>query len=583
MRPKKLNFPPAPGIYWYLYWIGKIHFDKIWKVELYFINKNNRDDQQKDYNSSFVECHLIDATYLCELTIGSLYNTEQCMWVTYSLPRSRTLQVKTIKKYFQTKKPFPLLGHLYFPKVSNLEDSELSYFTFHRSFGPGKKSIILVTPYVLANYFLFHSSQLVSKLLSGELLKCFDFDSLRFYYDEQAGQRAVQISYDESILKKREAQLIVPLFFIKDSVGLKMIESVYSYLHHSLISKGRSSTTSEGDYLSIDFSPAQYEMEVQGKYFYADTRAVELQEAELEYLLAYRIKSFRFLQEDPFGVDRIDLIPSNAKDSTDKRDEKNKVNVIRPKEPDTVGLTLLLNKDSSGSTTHINSTVDSNDELPFNIEVRRLKREDQLFAYQVNSVPNDQHFENLVRGVKSHLSYCESLREQIQKEVQHQEFIENYEYFRQLIKLLGEKPSLQIISDPLGIGVDNYPMELIKTGKDSKNSIDVKAINFKGRLTYLIEFGTGLIGVFNRRDDLEINRETLWSFLENVLYENERLPKRRLLWTRINRLSSSFLVKFGIQIQQGIEHQREQREVYGNVIQETAERIYKERILKRTL
>jgi len=49
-RKRSLSFPKAPGNYWFLYWIGRIIYDKNMKVELYFVNTNRANDLHRNFS-----------------------------------------------------------------------------------------------------------------------------------------------------------------------------------------------------------------------------------------------------------------------------------------------------------------------------------------------------------------------------------------------------------------------------------------------------------------------------------------------------------------------------------------------------
>ncbi|WP_106791153.1 hypothetical protein [Aquimarina sp. Aq78] len=582
-RKHKLNFPEAPGEYWYLYWIEEIdRKSKTWKVQLYFVNKNNLDDELRDFNLKFTCIQNIPASYLSEYNIGTLYSIKGEKAVQYELKKSRNIKVVSSGELYQTKKEFPLVGNKYFPLIMGTREKKFSYLKFFHSSKYRPKVFAYVTPYCIAQYFLFSSSRFINKILSGELMSGFELDNTEFLKKEGTDKTIAKIPYDQAKLKNKEAIAIAPLLFLKNGVGIKMIESIYSNLHHQLLLSNTDDETSK-NYLYLNFEMSGYELELEGKFYETSRDNQNDKESGSDTFIAYKINNISFFDKNPYIVDQIDLLPFNSKTSTEERENLDPIDVTRPAEPNTQFLSLLLHEEASSTSNTINDTLETNQKNPFNIPVLVKDREDQKEAYNVTVIDSLDEYEGIVRDLQNFSKDVKNLREDIIKEYMHEEYLDNFVYFTKVIAYLKENYKIIISNDPLGIGRSMYPVKFIDKDTKEPRAMDLIELKHLYGYTYLIEFGNGLIGIFNDFNFNQIPYQKIRQLVKIFLKKEKSLEKGRLLWTAIFGDSFYYKREFNIVIQRGVKHSREQKNNGKSVISMTGDRIYEDRILKDSL
>lgn len=73
----KIDFPTSKGVYWYLFWIGKVQYcNQQRKVDFFFYNKLTPTDtlfEDLDYDCCIVKS--VPVSYLADYGIGSIYNS----------------------------------------------------------------------------------------------------------------------------------------------------------------------------------------------------------------------------------------------------------------------------------------------------------------------------------------------------------------------------------------------------------------------------------------------------------------------------------------------------------------------------
>ncbi|MCT3950233.1 hypothetical protein HZQ32_17040 [Elizabethkingia anophelis] len=571
----RINFPLITGKYWFLIWIGKIHYHrKQFKVEFYFVNKTLPNDELRnlDLNKPFTQ--LVPIGYLADFRIGSLYNTRTQELVNYVSYGSRRQRIQVNKQISFAKKEFPLIGNHYFLKnASSIISEDFRYLilldTKHKY---NERTLALISPYCILQYF-FHSDRLINKALTNSLLDGFDMKKAKLYYDSTSNERIVELEYDQDKLKKKEAFLIARYLFIKNDIGTKFIKSVGSNVYNSLIQNRIKKEKS--CYLDFKFDFCNYVIECYGKEFYNKVNEYKKD----YYTLIYQINKFDFQDKNPYTVDKILLIPFNSKNSTKDRDNHEAMEVNRPLKPKPSAFVLLLDHDTANPTTPDTSIKPTDQSLPFRIKIEILERKDQLEAYTVNWLPATHESEGIVRDLENLDNDAKNLRENLEREIAYLDSISQFEHFNKTIDQLELIDPVHTIvqRDPLGIGINQYPVQIESLW------ISIIEVIWNSEYTYLIEFGKGFIGVFNHINYSKIDADNLNILLP--IFERYKLlahEGKKSFWTYINLYAHKFQRDHQVIIQKGVEHTRMQIKGQNDVFLQTAKRIYKTRIVNKT-
>lgn len=576
-RTHKLEFPEAPGNYWYLYWIGKIIYEKSMKIEFYFVNTNAANDHLKYFNLSNVHIHKMPVAYLVEFKIGTLYSVPDRNIIDYELTKSGLIPALSVRDgYKPTSKKFPLIGNQFFPKIKDSLDSELTYMNFYYYGMP-----VLVTPYCLAQYLFFKSNKLIHFILSGSLLDHFHFNKIRFFRDQTHNRVIAELPFDQGSLGNDDAKVIAPYLFMKGDIGIRMMRSLYSNLNASFI-QARHNKKKLESYLKLDFRLRGYKLGLEGKHFYDNK--TDLKNKEGKILLTYDIKYLQFNDPDIFSVDQIYLIPYNSKQSTKDKKNHDEKEVTRPTEPDTRTISLILHNNLPGRSALSNeATINDNSRNPFNVAVDLINREEQDQAYKVVPIPSNEDLDGLVRGLEEYCKDSKFIQESIRKEMIFQDSINKFQYFYEVINTLNNRFQVSINEDPLGIGLNYYPTEI----KCDNHFLYVGLVeaNYKSAYSYIIEFGKGFIGFFQKRDSRRISHNELKLLINKFIQADKGLGKNKVLWSLIYEESNYYLKNYSIIIHRGIEHTLTERldsneeQSWTNKFYDTAKRIY-DRIIK---
>lgn len=571
----KLGFPPANGKYWFLLWIGKICYHrKQFKVELYFINKTQPNDELRNLDLNRPSIQLVSIAYLADFRIGSLYNIGTKELVDYVSYGSRRQRIQVNKNISFAKRKFPLIGNPYFLKnASSVISEDFRYLmlldTKHKY---NERTLALISPYCILQYF-FNSDRLINKALTNSLLDGFDMKKAKLYYDSISNERIVELEYDQDKLQKKEAFIIAPYLFIKNNIGTKFIKSVGSNVYNSLIQNRI--RKEKNCYLDFKFDFSNYVIECYGKEFYNIINEYKKD----YYTLIYQINKFDFLDKNPYTVDKILLIPFNSKNSTKDRDNHAANEVNRPLKPKPSAYVLLLDHDAANPTNPDTSIKPTDQSLPFRIKVETLERKDQLEAYIVNWLPATHESEGIVRDLENLDNEAKNSRENLEREIAYLDSISQFEHFNKTIDQLELIDPVHTIvqRDPLGIGINQYPVQIESLW------ISIIEVIWNSEYTYLIEFGKGFIGVFNHVNYTKIAANNLnLLFLIFERYREHAHEEKKSFWTYINLYAHKFQRDYQIIIQKGIEHTRMQIKGQNDVFSQTAKRIYKTRIINKT-
>ncbi|MDV3982169.1 hypothetical protein CMT48_13950 [Elizabethkingia anophelis] len=571
----KLHFPQTTGKYWFLLWIGKIRYHrKQFMVEFYFFNKTLPNDELRNLDLNKPSIQLVSIAYLADFRIGSLYNIGTKELVDYVSYGSRRQRIQVNKNISFAKREFPLIGNPYFLKnASSVISEDFRYLilldTKHKY---NERTLALISPYCILQYF-FNSDKLIKKALTNTLLDGFEIKKAKLYYDSTSNEKIVELEYDQDKLSEKEAFIIARYLFIKNDIGIKFIKSVGSNVYNSLIQNRIKKE--KGHYLDFKFDFSNYVIECYGKDFYNKVNEYKKD----YYSLIYLINKFDFLEKNPYTVDKILLIPFNSKNSTKDRDNHEANEVNRPLKPKPSAFVLLLDHDTANPTNPDTSIKPTDQSLPFRIKIEILERKDQLEAYTVNWLPAPHESEGIVRDLENLDNDAKNSRENLEREIAYLDSISQFEHFNKTIDQLELIDPVHIIvqRDPLGIGINNYPVQIESLW------ITIVEIIWNSEYTYLVEFGKGFIGVFNHINYSKIDADNLNILLS--IFERYKLlahEGKKSFWTYINLYAHKFQRDHQIIIQKGVEHTRMQIKGQNDVFLQTAKRIYKTRIVNKT-
>lgn len=574
MAKKKhiIDFPEGRGRYWYLFWIGKVKYDKQRKVDFY--NKMIPDESwynNIDYNNCVIKT--VPVSFLSEYGIGSLYDAKEEKLLPISHDNSYNFTMPD--SYYMTQNKFPLIGNEYFIKNSSqIIDNTFKYLKVFGKNKFKKNRCILISPYTILQYLFFYNDKLINKAFSGELLSGFKLDNIKTYsgLHHGVGKEIGELHYDASKLTKQEAIILAPFFFIKDEKGTKFLQSIYSHIHESFFNSLKNEGTA---YLNISWEFKNYNLGATGKEMYT----LDSEGKRVDYLLAYRITNFTFLDKQPYTVDEIRLFPFNAKNSTKDRKNHDPIDVMRPSIPETEGLSLNLIKDTANNSP-AGETINEKLRNPFYIPVTIIKREKQKEAYNVAYQNKDNENKDVTREVENLLEFANTVRENVKNLII---TIGNFEYFREVIKILRENY------------LDGLPNFNVREFSKSEIPLPIQfvEIGHQNKYIYFVEFGNGIIGVFNKELFLRIPAENLFLLgSEFNDYENEIKGTSKILWSYIkNQYSRDYIAK-GIVIQLGAKHDRPRKDD-GNITDKeelitkaalrTAKKLYETRIINNIL
>ncbi len=487
---------------------------------------------------------------------------------------SRRQRIQINKNISFAKREFPLIGNPYFLKnASSVISEDFRYLilldTKHKY---NERTLALISPYCILQYF-FNSDKLIKKALTNTLLDGFEIKKAKLYYDSTSNEKIVELEYDQDKLSEKEAFIIARYLFIKNDIGTKFIKSVGSNVYNSLIQNRIKKE--KGHYLDFKFDFSNYVIECYGKEFYNKVNEYKKD----YYSLIYQINKFDFLEKNPYTVDKILLIPFNSKNSTKDRDNHEANEVNRPLKPKPSAFVLLLDHDTANPTNPDTSIKPTDQSLPFRIKIEILERKDQLEAYTVNWLPAPHESEGIVRDLENLDNDAKNSRENLEREIAYLDSISQFEHFNKTIDQLELIDPIHIIvqRDPLGIGTNNYPVQIESLW------ITIVEIIWNSEYTYLVEFGKGFIGVFNHINYSKIDADNLNILLS--IFERYKLlahEGKKSFWTYINLYAHKFQRDHQIIIQKGVEHTRMQIKGQNDVFLQTAKRIYKTRIISKT-
>jgi len=577
MAKKKhiIEFPVSRGGYWYLFWIGKVRYNnKQRKVDFYFYNKMNLDESfinNIDYNNWVVKS--LPVSYLSEYGIGSVYDVMNQNLLT--LPYENTYQINIDDIFRMTQNEFPLNGNKYF--IRNSEQIVDCSFKYLKVIGKNRfndRRCLLISPYTILQYLFFYNDKLITKAFSADLLSGFKLNEMKTYngHGIDSGKKIGEIHYDASKLTKQEAIILAPYLFLKNERGIKFLRSIYSHVHEAFFNTSKGE---EAVYLNIFWEFKNYSLSVCGKALHT----FDSNGKKIDYLLAYRITHFTLLDQHPYTVDEIKLFPFNARDTTKDRENHDPIDVIRPMITSTEGLSLNLTRDTVNNAPageFINSEEFRN---PFHIPVTIEKRNMQNESYSVKHSIDDNQKDDVTREIENLSEFADSIRENIKNLII---TIGNFEYFKKVIKVLKE----EYLTDS-NFGVKEFQQNELMT------PFQFVEISYLNRFIYFVEFGNGIIGVFNKETYAQIPTEDLSLFSSEFKdYENEIKNTPKVLWSYIrNHYSRDYIAK-GIVIQLGAKHARPRKDE-GNITSKeelitkaasrTAKKLYETRIISNIL
>lgn len=545
-----LKVPDAPNRYWYLIWIEKIEYlKKHRKVKVTFINKVSSKNYLNDLNRNYIFTTNLSVSFLADLSTGVIYDSEDKCFITPQFQKNISCRVTNF--LYPTIKLFPLREILFPNKIEVFND--LSYYVL---FGRRNdlKYNVLISPYVLIKYFLLNSDKLILDAIKGELLDSFKLSDLKFYKDRETGERIVELLYDSSKIKKNLAYIVAPILFLKGNIGLTFIKSIYSQILNSFLNQKNKNKIAS--YLKLDWRFENYQVFFNGEDF---NNVIDESGKAKNYFLAHRIVNFKFSDPNPFIVDKIILTAYNSKTSTEDRENHDKIPVERPKKPKVGTLLLKLNQDISNSSNTIQKTRKVSMESPFNLKIDHVDREEQINAYDVISIGSDEVIDGLVRETEEFNNEINTIRQNIHDELKLLESIKNLNYFINVLNELESisKDSLILINKNLfGEGEENFYYPFYTS---TDKYVKVAEIFYKNCYVYLVEFGSGLIGIFTSYDLRKIEIIILRNIIKKFFDYRKELGSKsyqKLLWTYIYERREELFKNDHLIIIQGVKHVR---------------------------
>lgn len=555
--PIKINFPEAVGNFWCVLWINQIYYhSKERKIDVFFFNCKEINDK---YDQSIIYRTKLVIGNLSEFGLGSVYNVKERKFEDinfgdiYQIKISQPLHLaKTIE--------FPINGNVEFiPRAHEIVPIGFSYL---KTFGENKSinRSILISPYTILQYFLFYNDELISKALSGKLAESFKLKEIKYRVCEDTGELIGMLQYDANNLSEKAAIIMAPYIFFKDHSGIKFIKSIHSHVESCFLNTLSGNLKS---YLSFNWHEFKdYIIEVCGKFYDVNKK---------KYLLAHRICNFQFNDPQPFIVDRIELFPFNEKNSTDDRKNHNPEDVNRLANPKLDGVSLNLNADNANPLPPLNILEDrfSN---PLNIQVDIINRDIQLSAYNTNYKPNSKIIDSLTREIENLDNESKNIIENIKNIIIK---ASNFEYFRILTTVLKK----EFLSNDSKFKISRY---------NNENKYYIAEVLYENKAMYFVEFGNGIIGIFNSIDKYPIEEEALYALIDEFLEYKDNVGVRKVLWTLLkNKYAEYYNSKKKIILHTGVKHldvpkgynpaNRKEALIVG--ARRTAENIYKFRII----
>lgn len=540
----------APNRYWYLIWTERIEYlKKQRKVKVTFINKESSKNYLNDLDRRYIYTTNLSVSFLSDLSTGVIYDSKDKCFITPEFQKNISCRVTNY--LYPTNKPFPL-SNILFPDKKEIFNG-LSYYVL---FGKrkGLKYNVLISPYVLIKYFLLNSDKLILDAIKGELLDAFKLSELKFYKERETGERIVELSYDNSKIKKNLAYIVAPILFLKGKVGLTFIKSIYSQILNSFLHQKNENKIAS--YLKLDWRFENYEVFFNGEDF---NNVIDESGEIKNYFLAHRIVDFKFNDPNPFIVDKIILTAYNSKNSTEDRENHDKIPVERPKKPKIGTLLLKLNQDISNSSNTIQKTRKVSKESPFNIKIDHVDREEQINAYDVIPIGSDKVIDGLVRETEEFNNEINAIRQNIYDELKLLESIKNLNYFINVLselESLCKKNSILINKNIFEEGEEDFYYPFYPS---TNKYLKVVEIFYNNCYIYLVEFGSGLIGIFTSYDLRKIEIIVLKRIMNKFFdYRKELEGKnyQKILWTYIYERKEDFFNNDHLIIIQGVKHVR---------------------------
>lgn len=611
-KKHKLNFPKEKGRYWYLYWKGETFLeDKTFKVILHFVNKSKPDLDVNDFNTNETVVQKINSSSLIYFNLGSVFDAFEFEIVqTQEIDKGNPLlkrdfnnmSVKTLTTFYPAKKKFPLLGNPQFPKVDGLDKEEITFMKYRNQYNNsnGTKTIysVIVDSYCLLDYFFFRSSRIINKILSGQVLIAFKVKDIKVIKNVEENTKTVVLPYDNHVISKTDALIIAPSFFIKEKFGIKMLNSIYSSLNRNFRQNKKDENQQISGYIDLFFTTSNYEFTLAGLPYHDHNSEKNKQNEEKKekkekkekdihrIFYASKIKSFSFLEDDMFDYDNVILVPlfPNKKNDSDDNELTNGSN--SENNDDAPVLNLYLNKRASRSNSIKPDQIKTDQVSPFNINVKiepflgdkktllNLLSENNIDGVSTED-NKDNPFEELLL-----------LHQDAEKLYLKTTVISNLQYFSNVVKelkMIAEVSNhpICINDDPLGIGRESYPYEM---NTEINYLIDIVEIQHLHHFMYAVEFGHGMIGIFNHRNFNKLDSELLLYFLKEFISKDVHQPKKGtvterdkengfLLWTIIRRKFNEEFLSQLIEVKPAVKHIRKDHLNVNDAFKKTAEKI----------
>lgn len=575
MKSPKIKFnPKAPGRYWFLTQVGKVVFkDLIFQVKFHFINTYQANSLYKGFNNSYKETHILAIEYLDLFSRGTIYDTVKNEIITPDKYYNKKWGVKlTIPpSYYPTTKEIPFANSKY-SGLDNIDLSDIQYYKFKGKKSNGYKTNVYMFMDTICNYlFLKHSSRLISLILKHSISSLFLTSEKRVY--EKDNKLIGYIKYDNQNLKYSEAKAIVPFLFMKNNLGGKALTQMESSLKSFFIdNKDSKEKLSDGTYLKTFFPfNESIDFELQGRSFSTDNKS---------YFTTTRIVGHNFTK-NPFEVDEVlleELFPNN---STDKRDEKNRNSITKPhtivSEETSNEVKNEIGNSGVPTNHHINNVNNTQDS--FSLPVKKVIRDDQHEAYDVNSIPTDKDIKGSTLWTYESDSQSENIRTNFISIFYKKFKISKFELMKLIVNKLESIYNVKCNYDNLGYRtpanniyvIDGHKMMIVEM---------VYTYNNKDYYSYIIELEKGYAGFIYNVNYHSIPQFTIEIFINLCLIKLKNLNKYERIWTSIYSLSDEMENKHLIKIGTALTHQTKELNNNDEIAEKMAEKIFNDRICK---
>lgn len=496
--------------FWFLNWIDGIYIiDGIKFADFHFINNDTPDDNFNKFENNRRVILSLKFSLTSFFSVGCIFD-EYGRLLKFPEGNNYSCDVITLGEDYQLIKEKEnikdLLGNIVYPFPSLSLTSEIYYFTTDVKIK--ESSVKVIIPLLSVCSYLYFKSEIITELIMSNELSYF----VSFKETEKDKIKIGYVEYDNSKILKNEIRSIAPFFFLKDSLGVKSLDLIGSYMLLDLI-QNRMEGIDKSIYLNtiIPF-PNTVKLELAGKMITIKNE---------KYFFSYAVKNI-IIKDDLFTVAKVILIPRYNEiryweDKIKNFRHRHKIKSRKLYEGDII-------KDYNGVYFPLDFFLKKHS-YSFRLDIENQMSDDELIEI------HHDFYKNNSRGIALKSNYMNLMYESLINDIRFQ------------------KVDI-IVFDSL---IFKRRQTIIFVNELEFN-VWVIEIKYRDFYFYLIDFLRGQIGIVSSvREYSRITPLTMKILLHKIIYNYFRYPDF-YFWFKIKQDKSTFIKEYGIDILDSLEY-----------------------------